>query len=212
MLNTLIHFFLLDTFQVQSLSIGEFQSKYCATCAFAEGTTAIGCHIRFVDITGNTTAKEIGAPRPQGTLSAIGCVGDLPPGVYRVLAFDISSSTGVVDDTEAVVGESLITVAVKLTTETLSISPSPSMKGTATTQTLHTKLNVVSPVVSLVSTTLLQTSTTMMVDTTKPTQADMLPLIATVTGISVLAAGVMIIMVACLVRYSAKARRHKIGE
>ena len=57
--------------------------------------------------------------------------------------------------------------------------------------------------------------TTMMVGTTKATQAaDMtllLPLIATVTGISVLAAGVMIIMVACLVRYRAKARRHKIG-
>ena len=86
------------------------------------------------------------------------------------------------------------------------------MKGTATTQTSHTKLNAVSPVVSLVSTTLLQTSTTMMVDTTKATQADMLPLIATVTGISVLAAGVIIIMVACLVRYRAKARRHKIGE
>ena len=52
----------------------------------------------------------------------------------------------------------------------------------------------------------------MMVITTKATQADMLPLIATVTGISVLAAGVMIIMVACLVHYRAKARRHKIGE
>ena len=197
---------------MQRLSIGEFQSKDCATCVFAEETTATGCHIRFVDTTGNNTAKEIDAPRPQGTLSAIGCVGDLPPGVYRVLAFDISSS-GVVDDRVAAVGESLVTVAVELTTETLSISQSPSMKGTATTQTSHTKLNVVSPVVSLVSTTLLQTSTTMiMVDTTKPTQADMVPLIATVTGISVLAAGVMIIMVACLVHYRAKARRHKIGE
>ena len=122
---------LIDTFQVQSLSIGEFQSKDCATCVFAEGTTATGCHIRFVDTTGNTTAKEIDAPRPQGTLSAIGCVGDLPPGVYRVLAFDISSS-GVVDDRVAVVGESLVTVAVKLTTDTLSITQqSPSMKGTA---------------------------------------------------------------------------------
>ena len=53
------------------------------------------------------------------------------------------------------------------------------------------------------------------VDTTKAAQADttlLLPLIATVTGISVLAAGVMIIMVACLVRYRAKARRHKLGE
>ena len=210
--HTHIHcFFLLDTFQVQRLSIGEFQSKDCATCTFAEGSTATGCHISFVDTTGNTTAKEIDAPRPEGTLSAIGCIGDLPPGVYRVLAFDISSS-GVVDDRVAAVGGSLVTVAVELTTETLSISQSPSMKGTATTQTSHTKLNVVSPVVSLVSTTLLQTSTTMMVDTTKPTQADMLPLIATVTGISVLAAGVMIIMVACLVHYRAKARRHKIGE
>ena len=214
MLNTCTHalFFLIDTFQVQRLSIGEFQSKDCATCVFAEGTTATGCHIRFVNTTGNTTAKEIDAPRPQGTLSAIGCVGDLPPGVYRVLAFDISSS-GVVDDRVAVVGESLVTVAVKLTTDTLSITQqSPSMKGTAISQTSQAKLNVVLPVVSLVSTTLLQTSTTMMVDTTKPTQADMLPLIAAVTGISVLAAGVMIIMVACLVRYRAKARRHKIGE
>ena len=57
--------------------------------------------------------------------------------------------------------------------------------------------------------------TTMMADTTKATQADMtllIPLIATVTGISVLAAGVMIIMVACLISYRAKARRHKFGE
>ena len=123
----------LDTFQVQSLSIGEFQSKDCVTCTFAEGTTGTGCHIRFVDTTGNTTAKEIDAPRPQGTLSAIGCVGDLSPGVYRVLAFDINSS-GVVDDRVAVVGESLITATVKLTTDTLSITQSPSMKGTATTQ------------------------------------------------------------------------------
>ena len=53
----------------------------------------------------------------------------------------------------------------------------------------------------------------MMVGTSKATQAaDMTLLIATVTVISVLAAGVMIIMVACLVRYRAKARRHKIGE
>ena len=55
-----------------------------------------------------------------------------------------------------------------------------------------------------------------MVGTTKAAQAaDMtllLSLIATVTGISVLAAGVMIIMMACLVRYRAKARRHEIGE
>ena len=133
MLNTLIHFFfLLDTFQVQRLSIGEFQSKDCATCIFAEETTATGCHIRFVDTTGNTTAKEIDAPRPEGTLSAIGCVGDLPPGVYRVLAYEISSS-GVVDDRVAVVGESLITVTVKLTTDALSITQSPSMRGTGTT-------------------------------------------------------------------------------
>ena len=53
----------------------------------------------------------------------------------------------------------------------------------------------------------------MMVGTSKATQAaDMTLLIATVTAISVMAAGVMIIMVACLVRYRAKARRHKIGE
>ena len=56
----------------------------------------------------------------------------------------------------------------------------------------------------------------MMVGTSKATQAaDMtllLSLIAIVTGISVLAAGAMIIMVACLLRYRAKARRHKIGE
>ena len=93
-------------------------------------------------------------------------VWDISPGVYRVLSYDISSS-GVVDDKVAVVGESLVTVTMKLTTETFSISQSPSMKGTATTQTSQAKLNVVLPVVSLVSTTLLQTSTTMMVGTTK---------------------------------------------
>ena len=54
-------------------------------------------------------------------------------------------------------------------------------------------------------------TTIMTVDTTKATQADttlVLSLIATVTGISVLAAGVMIIMVVCLVRYRTKARRY----
>ena len=58
-------------------------------------------------------------------------------------------------------------------------------------------------------------ATMVYVDTTKAAQADttlLLSLIATVTGISVLAAGVMIIMVACLVHYRAKARRHKLGE
>ena len=56
----------------------------------------------------------------------------------------------------------------------------------------------------------------MMVGTTKATQTDMtllLSLIAAVTGISVLAVmGIIILMVACLVRYRAKGRRHKIGE
>ena len=54
-----------------------------------EGTTAIGCKIRFVDTTGNTTAEKIYLPKPDGALSTIGCVEDLPPGVYRVMAYDI---------------------------------------------------------------------------------------------------------------------------
>ena len=92
-----------------------FQSKECATCTFAEGTTAIGCHIRFIDTTRNTTAKEIKVPRPDGALLTIGCVEDLPPGVYRVLAYDIVSGGGT-DDRVAAVGESLVTVNVAAST------------------------------------------------------------------------------------------------
>ena len=91
-----------------------FQSKECATCTFAEGSTAIGCHIRFVDTTGNTTAKEINAPRPDVALLTIGCVEDLPPGVYRVTAHDIISGGGT-DHRVAAVGESLVTVAASTT-------------------------------------------------------------------------------------------------
>ena len=39
-----------------------------------------------------------------------------------------------------------------------------------------------------------------------------LPLIVSVVCISVLASCVIIIMIACLVRYRAKAKRHKIGK
>ena len=70
-------------------------------------------------------------------------------------------------------------------------------------------------VVLIGSTTEIHASTTTMVHATKSAQTDMtllISLIATMTGISVLAAGVIIIMVACLVCYRAKARRHKIGE
>ena len=69
-----------------------------------------------------------------------------------------------------------------------------------------------SNVVPIGSTTEIRALTTMMVSTTNATQGDMVSLIATVTGISVLASGVMIIMVACIVSYRAKARRHKFGE
>ena len=91
-----------------------FQSRECATCTFAEGSTAIGCHIRFVDTTGNTTAKEINAPRPDWALLTIGCVEDLPPGVYRVTAHDIVSGGGT-DNRVAAVGESLVTVTASTT-------------------------------------------------------------------------------------------------
>ena len=94
---------------MQKVSTSVFQSKDCVTCTFAEGTTAIGCHIRFVDTTGNTTAKEIDAPRPDGALLTIVCVEDLPSGVYRVMAYDIVSGSGT-DDRVAAVGESLVTV------------------------------------------------------------------------------------------------------
>ena len=92
-----------------------FQSKECATCTFAEGTTAIGCLIHFIDTTRNTTAKEINLPRPDGALSTIGCVEDLPPGVYRVLAYDIDSSSGT-DHRVAAVEESLVTVHITAST------------------------------------------------------------------------------------------------
>ena len=209
-----------DTFHVQNMSTSVFQSKDCVTCTFAEGTTAIGCHIRFVDTTGNTTAKETDAPRPEGTLSAIGCVGDLPPGVYRVLAFDISSS-GVVDDRVAAVGESLVTVTEKYLPSAVIPTHFPSTTGFVYPLALIIVviLTFVLPAVIILTTTDLESPTHASVtpgaDSTKYTQPDktlLLPLIATVTGISVLAAGVMIIMVACLVRYRAKARRHKIGE
>ena len=40
----------------------------------------------------------------------------------------------------------------------------------------------------------------------------MLPLIVTVVGITVLAACVIMIMIACLVRYRGKAKKHKTGK
>ena len=94
-----------------------FQSKECATCTFAEGTTATctGCQICFVDTTGNTTAEKINVPKPDGALSTIGCVEDLPPGVYRVMAYDIDSDGGT-DDRVAAVGKSLVTVHVTAST------------------------------------------------------------------------------------------------
>ena len=103
-----------DTFHVQKVSTSVFQSKECATCTFAEGTTAIGCHIRFVDTTVNTTAKEINVPKPDGALSTIGCMEDLLPGVYRVMAYDIDSDGGT-DNRVAAVGESLVTFTASTT-------------------------------------------------------------------------------------------------
>ena len=103
------------TFNVQKVSTSVFQSKQCATCTFAEGTTATGCHVRFVDTTRNTTAKKINAPRPDGALLTIGCVEDLPPGVYRVLAYDIVSGDGTDDRVAAAVGETLVTVTASTT-------------------------------------------------------------------------------------------------
>ena len=44
----------------------------------------------------------------------IGCVEDLPPGVYRVMAYDIVSGSGT-DDRVAAVGESLVTVTASTT-------------------------------------------------------------------------------------------------
>ena len=103
-----------DTFNVQKVSTSVFQSKKYATCTFVEGTTAIGCKIRFVDTTGNTTAEKIYLPKPDGALSTIGCVEDLPPSVYRVMAYDIVSDGGT-DDRVVAVGEALVTVTASTT-------------------------------------------------------------------------------------------------
>ena len=103
-----------DTFNVQKVSTSVFQSKECVTCTFAEGTTAIGCHIRFIESTRNKTAEEINAPRPDGALTTIGCVKDIPPGVYRVMAYDIVSGSSI-DHRVATVGESLVTVTPSTT-------------------------------------------------------------------------------------------------
>ena len=79
------------------------------TCKFARGSTASGCRIRFVDarIAGRIV-KETEAIRIGGSLLASVCEDDLPLGLFRVLASDISSS-GMVDDRVSV--ESLITIA-----------------------------------------------------------------------------------------------------
>ena len=74
-----------------------------------KGPLPLGCHIHFVDTTGNTTAEKKNLPKPDGALSTIGCIDVLPPGVYRVMAYDIVSGGGT-DDRVAAVGESLITV------------------------------------------------------------------------------------------------------
>ena len=103
-----------DAFNVQKVSTSVFQSKECATCTFVEGTTAIGCQIHFVDTTRNTTAGKINVPKPDGALSTIGCIDVLPPGVYRVMAYDILSGGGT-DHRVAAVGESLVTVIASTT-------------------------------------------------------------------------------------------------
>ena len=110
----ILNTFQTDTFNVQKVSTSVFQSKECVTCTFAEGTTAIGCHICFVDTTRNTTDKKINALRPDEALSTIGCVEDLPSGVYRVMAYDIVSGSGT-DDRVAAVGESLVAITASTT-------------------------------------------------------------------------------------------------
>ena len=55
-------------------------------------------------------------------------------------------------------------------------------------------------------------STVRPVNTTWDLTGLMLPLIMSVVGISVLASCVIIIMIACLVRYRAKAKKHKNGK
>ena len=217
---------------MQRVSTRVFPGGHCVTCTctFTAGTTAAGCHIRFNDTTGRLV-KEAVAYRPEGTLLANDCVEDLPPGVYRVLAYDISSS-GVVDGRVAAVGESLVTVTEEIpftaTSAHLTHSKHPSRKATGI-HCMHTHFftNVQTPVLPAVSVSTTSTfeahthrftSPTVLTGagSTKATQAAdttlLLSLIATVTGISVLAAGIMTIMVACLVRYRAKARRHKIGK
>ena len=92
------------TFHVQNVTTRLFQNKQCVTCWFAQGTTAIGCHISFTDSKGNLVQETV-ARRQGNTLSAGDCAGDLPPGVYRVLASDINSSD-VVDHRTAAIGKS----------------------------------------------------------------------------------------------------------
>ena len=100
-----------------------------------QGTTAIGCHISFTDSKGNQVQETV-AHRLGSILSASDCAGDLPPGVYRVLASDINSSD-VVDHRIAAIGNSLVTVTAKPSLQTTSIttqrSLSPSLFPSATT-------------------------------------------------------------------------------
>ena len=124
------------TFHVQNVTTRLFQNKQCVTCWFAQGTTAIGCHISFTDSKGNLVQETV-ARRQGNTLSAGDCAGDLPPGVYRVLASDINSSD-VVDHRTAAIGKSLVTVTAKpslqqTTSLTTQRSLSPSLFPSATT-------------------------------------------------------------------------------
>ena len=99
------------TFHVQSITTTKLRDRTCVICNFAQGSTASGCHIRFMDaMHGDREVKAIDAIRiPQGSLTSSNCADGLPSGVFRVLASDISS-TGVEDYRVAVVGSSLITV------------------------------------------------------------------------------------------------------
>ena len=96
---------------MQSITTTKLRDRTCVICNFAQGSTASGCHIRFMDaMHGDKEVKAIDAIRiPQDSLTSSNCTDGLPSGVFRVLASDISS-TGVEDYRVAVVGSSLITV------------------------------------------------------------------------------------------------------
>ena len=113
------------TFHVQNISMTKIRNNHCVTCMFAQGSTASGCHIRFMDATladREVLATDAHRIHHDSPLAYICEEGELPPGLFRVLASDISSS-GMVDDRVAAVGSSLITI-LKITTLTATLTTS----------------------------------------------------------------------------------------